>query len=429
MRRSSRLAEKRVIGELKQCTIEILSYDVLTAVLVELEEDAPQGDAAPHIAITKVRRICRSWRTLIDTDGFAKQWYDARCILSRRMRRAVLGTLGAAAKLDTETWRAARLLRDMRSSRLPRLADPLQQTYSDPNYVDAHGVAHYSWWSPVKFTEDCVLVLLSLGGLLMVVAFTGQLDAADDAGINHRSGFSLHVWTGTPGFVRVLAVTTVDSDYPVATAAASSHGIQEHSSHAGSRLAPLRHVYRPGLDLLRAGAAAAGHGDLRSDALLAVICVAALARCGHVDDPIDEGYQAYVRIVINSAADPISSPLEHRNVARGEADGEVFPGLELLYWGAGGAASDELRQMLATELVRWQPEIAEGRGWWPPLADKEWRTVAEASQEFGLSVRGCQVCCSKCIRQAQRRRQIRENQRRLIELGILSANDVRFRDR
>ena len=428
MRRSSRLLEKRSTAEdiqsiSKAPTINCLPDDQLTAVLVLLEEDgrARTTDQAAHAAVAEARRVCCAWRALIDTAGFAMQWMDTQCRLSRRASRAVLETLGAAAALPRDSWRVADLIRDLRSSRVPRLDAPLEQEYRDP-FVDGHGVAHYSRWDRVKFAEDCLPIVMTLGGLLMVVSFTSQHEPfdVDSAGCDHRAGFSLHVWTGNPGFTRVLAVTTVDTEYPVAAPPGVSHSL-----HAGSRMAPLRHVHQAGLDVVCAGAAVAGYGELPPATLLVAICVAALARCGSVEDTaLAEGYHVYARIAAAAAAAPTSAPLQHRNVVRGETDQEVFPGLALLYWGAGGASSDELKRTLALELARWRPGIAEGCGWWP-AGYEEWPAVASAIGFSQSPVRGCQVCCSACVRRLTRKQHLRINRLRLVNLGILLDADGR----
>ena len=168
----------------------------------------------------------------------------------------------------------------------------------------------------------------------------------------------------------------------------------------------MRHVQQAGLGLVEAGAAAAGHGELRSPTLLAAVCLAALARCFCPSfdtsavrerfDAFGDSYRSYARVIVDSAAAPTSLHLEHRNVARGQTDGDVLPGLTLLYWAAGGVASDDLRRALATELVRWRPGIASGHAWWP-AGCAEWHPAASASGPSQRSVRGPQVCCGKCL--------------------------------
>lgn len=379
--------------------MELLPSELLAAVLISCD------DAVPHRAITNYRRVCRAWKTLIDTDGFATQWDDACRFLSSRARHWVLQNIRAAATLrpgshEPGAHRVAALLRDVRSSRLPRLDEHMHQEFRDPVVVDLYGVAHYSSRGPPKFAEDGILIVTSLGGLLMLVSFTGQHEpfSVDVAGCNHRAGFSLHAWAGGErGFVRVLAVTTVDTENPVTTPSGAAF-----SSTAGSLLTPVRHVHQVGLDLVEAGAAAAGHGELGSSTLLAAVCIAGLARCFDADDALLNGsntstYHAYVRAVLGSAAAPTTSHLEHWNAARGERDGDVFPGLSLLYWGADGVASDDLRRALAAELVRWRPGIADGRAWWP-AGCAEWLPAALASGLSQRPVRAPQVCCGKCMR-------------------------------
>ena len=341
--------------------IEDLGTDLLTAVLVLMEEDVYEHvePRKQHAAISKCRRVSRFWKELIDTDGFNCAWTDVRCTLSSRERRELLTELKGSDALSHKTsaeWQiVAGLIREMRFTRIPRIYEPMYQNFDHQE----HG----------EVEERCHLIVVRLHGLLMVASFTHQQELNDTGGYDAREGFSLHAWAGDGSFQRVLAVTTLDRcvDPEVIS------GYER--SHAGTKLAPLRYVNRMGLDLVCAAVASAGK-ELSSPMLLATICLAAAARSGCTSNGVNAWQDEaawYVRVVVESADTPTVAPFQHMNVSRGKHDGELLPGLQMLYWD-GDADVDtpsgpSARMMLSAELDYWQPGIA-----------KEWQGVARGGK-------------------------------------------------